>query len=220
MMNEVDYFIIADDVQFIKGGWINRNRILVDDEVEIITLPCKKASSRTMINQRFFVNENDKGKIKMCNKIYHAYHKAPYFDVCFEMIQKTLEYNNNNVACFIKNSLKEICAYLNINTRLFFSSEFKKPLGLNAQDAIIYICKKNNADCYVNAIGGLGLYSHKKFEENGLMLKFIKTRESLKYRQFNDSFVANLSIIDVMMFNSVTEIRSILSEYEWIRAKN
>ena len=39
LMNAVDKYVIYDDVNFIKGGWINRNRILVNGEVKYFNIP-------------------------------------------------------------------------------------------------------------------------------------------------------------------------------------
>jgi len=94
------------------------------------------------------------------------------------------------------------------------------PPDLNAQERIVQICKKLGADRCINAIGGVELYSRKAFQESGVTLKFIKTNESLRYKQFNDNFVPNLSIIDVMMFNSQEDIRNLLGEFELINGKD
>jgi WbqC-like protein family len=41
-----DIFVFHDDVQYIKGGWVNRNRILRDGQPRWLTLPVRKAASR------------------------------------------------------------------------------------------------------------------------------------------------------------------------------
>lgn len=220
MINCSDVFVVADDLQFIKGGWINRNCILMDNAAMLITLALVKGSSRAMINERCFVDESHcSGKNMMLNKICNAYRKAPYFNECYELIEKILNYGNNNVAEFVYNSLKKVCAYLNITTILLRESKFDSPPGLDAQDKIIYICKELKAKRYINAIGGIELYSAKKFEENGLKLKFIQCRETLEYKQFKKPFVPGLSIIDVMMFNSVDEIQKLLTEFDLVDGK-
>lgn len=220
MINCSDVFVVADDLQFIKGGWINRNCILMNNEAMLITLALVKGSSRAMINERYFVDESHcNGKNMMLNKISNAYRKAPYFDECYALIEKILNYGNNNVAEFVYNSLKKICAYLNITTKLLRESEFDRPTGLNAQDKIIYICKELKAKRYINAIGGIELYAANKFEENGLKLQFIQCRETLEYEQFQKPFVSGLSIIDVMMFNSVDKIQKMLNEYDLVDGK-
>lgn len=221
MINCTDYFIIDDNVQYINKGWINRNRILLNNKDHLITLPVVKDSSRLNINQRYFLDDPDKiSEGKILSTIYHAYHKAPYFKDCYDLVEEVLCFNNKNVSEFTTNSLKLICEYLGIKVRMLFQSDLNLAPDLNFQDAIIYVCKKLNADCYINAIGGMELYSSKTFSENDLTLKFIKTRASLKYNQFKNNFIPNLSIIDVMMFNSNIEIKELLSEYDLIDGIN
>ena len=51
LINTVDQFVFYDDVDFIKNGWVNRNRILVNNEPKYITIPCSAISSFKKINQ-------------------------------------------------------------------------------------------------------------------------------------------------------------------------
>lgn len=221
MINCSDYFVISDNVQYIKKGWINRNKILVNDKAYLITLPVAKHGAFLNINERYFISDsNTHGKIQILKTLDHAYRKAPNFNECYELIEVVLNFNNNNVAEFIHNSLKNICAYIGIKTPILIKSKLNPPSGLDHQESIIHVCNTLNADRYINAIGGMELYSAKKFSENGLTLKFIKTRESLNYKQFKNNFVQGLSIIDVMMFNSPSEIQKLLTEYDLIDGKN
>ena len=32
LINAVDEYVICDDVNFIRGGWINRNRMLINSD--------------------------------------------------------------------------------------------------------------------------------------------------------------------------------------------
>jgi hypothetical protein len=47
LIDTVDYFVIFDDVNYIKRGWINKNRILHNGNIESITLPIQKASQNS-----------------------------------------------------------------------------------------------------------------------------------------------------------------------------
>ena len=121
----------------------------------------------------------------------------------------------NNMAKFLEFSIRIICKYLLIDTCILISSEIEKNNTLHRQDRVIEICKRLEADEYINAIGGQSLYNFEDFAAQRIMLKFLKTGE-IKYKQFGDSFVPNLSIIDVMMFNSVEEIHKMLENYNLI----
>lgn len=65
LINAVDKFIIYDDVNYIKQGWINRNKILLNNEDYLFTFPLKNASSYKKINE-IELSENlySKWKIK------------------------------------------------------------------------------------------------------------------------------------------------------------
>lgn len=221
LINCSDYFVVADNVQFIKRGWINRNKILINGKAHMITVPVIKDSAFLDIKERCFIDDPDaKFRNKTLNTIYHAYHKAPNFDECYELVRKILNFSNTNVVKYNYNSLEKICSYLDIKTIFLKESELNAPSELSYQDTAIYLCNKFNAERYINAIGGTQLYSAKKFRENGIKLKFVKTRETLIYKQYGSDFVPGLSIIDVMMFNSREEIRQLLTEYDLIDGNN
>jgi hypothetical protein len=86
---------------------------------------------------------------------------------------------------------------------------------LKGQEKIIHISKLLNADTYINAIGGQDLYDKESFKKACIDLKFIKTY-STSYTQFKNEFIPWLSILDVMMFNSIEEINKMLDDYELI----
>ena len=77
------------------------------------------------------------------------------------------------------------------------------------------INKKLNSTIYINAIGGQELYDKDVFLDSGIELKFIKTLP-YEYKQFNNEFVPNLSIIDILMFNSKEEVNLLLNKYELV----
>ncbi len=81
---------------------------------------------------------------------------------------------------------------------------------------VVEIVKHFSGTTYINAIGGRDLYSETDFHEAGLKLKFLKTGD-VRYRQFDDSFLPSLSIIDVLMFNSPQETRKLLENFELIQ---
>lgn len=211
LINAVDQFIIYDDVNYIKQGWINRNRILLDGRVHYLTLNLRGASSYKKINEiQIEINPN-----KLLKTIYQAYNKAPYFSDVFTLIEKIINHEEVNLAKFVINSLNEVTKYLEIETKLEISSILSIEKELKAEDRIIAICKYFSATDYYNAIGGRKIYSKEKFEKNGLNLKFIKTLNVI-YKQFNHEFVPSLSTIDMMFFNSRQKIKEYLLEYELI----
>lgn len=133
----------------------------------------------------------------------------------FPLITKILNNPEINLSRYLVDSFKQINQYLGIETELIMSSALEKDCSLKGEDKIIHICKLLHTDEYYNAIGGVELYSREKFTENNIQLSFLKMDE-IKYPQFNHEFVPNLSIIDVMMFNSREKIRNILNRFTLI----
>lgn len=212
LMKAVDEYVIYDDVNYIKKGWINRNNILLNGNKHLITLPLDKASQFQLINQ-VRITSNDNFKQKILRTIEQAYKKAPYFDNIFPIIQAVIMEKSCLISQALINQFKLVNDYLGIKTKLIVSSDLKKDNELKAQDKVIHICKLLNGTNYINAIGGQELYSKSDFEQEKLKLNFIKTKD-ISYIQFKNDFVPYLSIIDVMMFNSPEKINEMLDKYE------
>lgn len=213
LINAVDEFIVYDDIKFTKKGWINRNKILVNNQPFTFSLSLKKDHDNKMIFERYLSDDFLNNKDYLLRLIKENYKKAPFFSETFKLIEDCLLFDNKNLFNFIYNSLKLIKEYLEITTPLINSSSIGNTSNLKAENRVIAICKIRQAKTYINPIGGLILYDKYFFKENGVDLFFIKTKE-ITYKQFDDTFVPNLSIIDVMMFNSKDEIKKMLNEYE------
>lgn len=211
LINSVDKFVILDDVNFINRGWINRNKILVNNSDYLFTIPLKEVSQNKKISD-ILISEDIKWQPKFLKTLLLAYKKAPYFEETFKKIENILQDNENNISTFIFNSLKKLNVYLGIETEIIETSRKYKNSQLKGQDKIIDICLKEKANQYINPIGGTEIYSRHCFEEKNIKLKFLKTN-NIFYKQNNNSFIPWLSIIDVMMFNSKENISKFLREF-------
>jgi hypothetical protein len=213
LINLVDEFIIYDNAQYSKKGWINRNRILTNHEIKYISLSLKKDSYFLNINQRYLAETWSLDRKKVLNQIIESYKKAPQFEIIFPLIEKCLFAQENNLNNFLIYKLQEICSFLSINTKLTLSSSIFIDQNLNREEKIIALCKARNSTSYINSGGGIDLYSKENFYINKIKIKFLVSNPK-KYMQFSDNFIPFLSIIDVLMFNSLEEIRKMLDNYE------
>ncbi len=101
---------------------------------------------------------------------------------------------------------------MGISTKIGISSNIAIDHDLKNQDKVLALCKAVDANIYVNAIGGIELYSKETFRKKDVDLKFIQSKP-FEYVQFGDTFVPWLSIIDVMMFNPVEAIKTYISNH-------
>lgn len=208
LIHAVDTFVVYDDVNFIRRGWINRNFILSQGDKTRITLQLNGASQNVLINQ-VAVGDN---REKLLRTIKQSYAKAPYCSVVFPLLEEIIGYDESNLATFLDFGIRRICDYLHIRPKWYLSSNLEKDGALRGQRKILSICKDLGADHYVNVPGGKDLYDQAIFETAGIQLSFIESRMA-KYRQFGETFVPDLSIVDIMMFNSQDQCRSLIKEY-------
>ena len=214
LMNAVDQYVIYDDVNYIKKGWVNRNRILMEGKSYLLTIPVVNASQNKKINE-LKVDHGDARMEKALKTIAHAYRRAPFFLVVFPLAEEIFLNKKNILSEFLVDSITTVCRYIGIHTRLLLSSRIDKNNELRGQEKILEICRRLGAQEYYNAIGGRELYSVRKFEENGIGLWFVQMDE-ICYPQFSQPFEPGLSILDVMMFNPPERIRDMLGKYELV----
>lgn len=215
LLNAVDEYVILDDVNYIKRGWINRNQIIINGRLQKINLHIRNASQNKLIKDTKLAQTDEDNRV-LLKTIKMGYHKAPYFDEVYDLLKNILSYNTDCLSEYLKNELALVCFYLGIKTKLILSSEIKKRDGLRGEDKILDICKKRGATQYLNAIGGRELYHQEKFETEGMELFFLQTK-LIEYKQFTKDFIPNLSIIDLLMLNSVDEVRAFLGQYELVK---
>lgn len=214
LLNAVDKYVIYDDVNFIKGGWVNRNRILSNNGIQYFNIQMIGASPFKLISQ-VKVDPSPIWRRKALTTLQVIYKKAPYFDSTYSLLKTIIGSQEEHLSKFVANSIRMICDHLSIDTTLLISSEIEQDRSLQAQDRVLDICKHLDATEYYNAVGGMELYSRSSFAEHGIKLFFVKTHE-MQYRQFKNEYIQDLSIIDVMMFNSTEQIREMLEEFDLV----
>lgn len=214
LINSVDIFVIYDDVNYIKGGWINRNRILINGKDHFFTLSLSRSSSYKSIKDITIIDNSD-NKVKLFNTLRINYSRAPYYKKVLPMLQRIILNPEISLSTYLENSLKDISGYLGIKTRFILSSEIPIKKEYGSEKRVIEIVKILNGEIYINAINGQKLYSKDRFLKEELKLLFIE-QKGIKYKQLKNTFIPNLSIIDVLMFNSKNKVKKILNEYKLV----
>ena len=204
LINAADTFVVYDNIQYTKKGWINRNRFLCNHMDAVFSIPLKKDSDFLNVDQREIAASYDRAKL--IHQLRAAYQKAPYFSEAMSVIESVIRHPETNLFRYIRQSIVAVCEYLNIHSKIVDSSTIDIDHSLKAQNKVIAICEALGASVYVNPIGGTSLYSTATFAERGMDLQFLKSTP-FEYPQLGKPFVPWLSILDVMMFNAreVTE---------------
>jgi hypothetical protein len=214
LISFVDKFVIYDDVNFINRGWINRNNLLINKRALLISIALKDSSQNKLIRDISIADDRN-WRAKFLKTIEQAYKKAEHFNETFCILERVINEHVENISQLAYNSLRCVIDYLGLPSEIIRTSAIYNNSNLKAQERILDICKQENADHYINPIGGKEIYSKELFERTGVKLNFIKAK-SVVYKQFDNEFIPNLSMIDVLMFNSKDEIKEMLNLYELV----
>lgn len=214
LINAVDVFVILDDVNYIKKGWINRNKILINGQEKFFIIPLEKASQNKKINE-LDIFQPEQTKKDLWKKIELSYKKADEYDNAAKLLKSVIGDRSIKISKYIENSIRGVCKELDIDTKIMVSSEIVKDNCLTGCNKIMEICKRLGGNFYINPIGGKKLYDRDFFAGKGVELKFIMT-ENIMYEQGGKEFYPFLSFIDILCWNDKERIRDYLTKYTLI----
>lgn len=214
LIQEVDCFIILDNVSFIKGGWINRNRILVNNEPFLYHIPLQNSSSNTFISKLKIV-DNLHWKNKLLKTLFFSYQKAFYFQSIFPHLEEIFNNKYDLIVSLNLEGLRKVFDYLGHSKEILIASNLTIDHTSKGIDRVISLVKAVGGHTYINLPGAADMYkkSISKFEQANLELQILHPNLS-EYPQFKNDFIAGLSIIDVLMFNSKEEVKKLLTDHK------
>ena len=214
LLSAVDELVVQDAVTFIKGGWINRNRILSNGSASLFTVPLAKHPASARIRE---VEVDGAGRSrwqrKLLARLDAAYRTAPFFREVRPLVEDVVMAPAERIGALAEKSVRSVAAHLGIATRIDSSSAGDGAVALKGQERVLDLCREKGASSYLNLPGGRTLYSAETFRASGIALRFIAPRR-IEYPQLGAPFVSDLSIIDVLMFNSRDRARELLSEFD------
>lgn len=163
----VDVFVILDDVQFNRRGYVHRNKLNINGNIKWLTLPLKKKSREVLINELDFDLKSE--QILKFNKQIDIITNNKSMEVFkIDLLNfkiKPLHYINN-----LNNKITNI---LGISKKTILSSSLPTK-HFKGEEKIIQICKYLKANEYINLPGGKELYNQDNFKKNNIKLSFIK----------------------------------------------
>ncbi|MDF1618116.1 WbqC family protein [Petrocella sp. FN5] len=214
VIDQADVFVVFDEVQYIRQGWMNRNRILSDHGAfAYINMPVKKAPLKTVIKE-IRIQQALPWKEKLRQDLSRYKDQAPYYKEAMEVVEACLAYETDSLTQFHVHSLKQVMAYIGLESRMMVLSELNLELPkIQAPDEWgLYVTLALGGKTYYNPPGGMDFYDPAKYTDHGAQVLFV--RNKLKpYNQGRDCFVPGMSIIDGMMFMPPSELLAQVRQY-------
>ena len=214
LIKNTDFFVFFDTPQYIRKGWINRNRILsANGDITYFTVPIQKAYRNTPIN-KIIVSNNYDWKMKTLGQL-NIYKKAPNYGRVIDLVKGIFNTDTMLISDLAIKSIVKTCEYLDIDIKydIFSKMNLALPEVKEPDEWALYITKELGYNTYINPPGGMSFFNREKYQINDVDLQFL-VQEIIPYRQNREVFIPALSMIDVMMFCSCNEINEMLCKYK------
>ncbi len=229
-IHAVDKYILYENLDYIKDGWMHRNRILsVAGKPQYIGAQLDGKSSNAKIRD-IRLNSSLVWRRKLKNAFFLNYKRAAFFDETFSLLEELIDHDTEFLHQYNSAGIIALCRHIGIDTEIVSDNSKYRTLE-NELDAlyesdlnripekkverVLRMCKEEGATDFVNAIGGQQLYRKEVFLQKDISLHFVETGQ-ISYRQFSDDFYPSLSIIDMLMHNGVKNTYSLILQYNLI----
>jgi hypothetical protein len=202
-----DQWIVFDTAQYIRHGWVNRNRVLHPSSGwQYIIAPLQQHHRESPIRD-ILVREGKDWRERLYGQLVHYRKKAPHYTATADLVRHCLDNDEPSLSRLNVAILDKVCGYLQIPFRYEFFSEMKLDLGPvdGPGDWALRISEAMGADEYINSPGAKGYLDREKFESAGIKLTF-QEFENMTYPCDPYRFEPALSIIDVLMWNSPSAV--------------
>jgi hypothetical protein len=216
LIDAVDHFVFFDTVQFVRKSWMSRNRIIRPDwkDVQYINIGLEGMTYQVMMKECKLKRDSE-WKLKLISQFGHYKTKAPYYKEVINLLQFILEKPFSNIADFNIESILLICDYISLEKKITRSSgelrEFRS--ASHPGEWGLIIASMYNATHYINAPGGVSFYKPQEFKEASIHLGFLQPNIKVYNQNSTAEFKSGLSILDVLMFNSPSEVREMIKSY-------
>jgi hypothetical protein len=199
LIDQVDYFVYLDTVEFSKQSWQQRNRIKTSAGATWLTLPVEYSkTNKTTIAEAKIGNLN-KFLPKSVNTLKHAYARSRYADDHQWILDYLLGLQEGeSLASANIHFIERACSKAAINTPRYLASEIHH--SSNRYQRLIDICNHFRADTYLSPMGAIAYLVEDiaHFELANINVCFHRYNPSI-YRQMHGEFISHLSIVDSFM---------------------
>src|SRR6266404_4378913 len=148
LINQVDEFILFDDMQYTRRDWRNRNKIKSPQGAIWLTIPVEvKGKYFQKINET--VISDPTWNLAHWKTVLHNYSRAEYFHVYRELFEDLYLGSSEKYLSQVNHKfLVAICEILGINTRISWSTDYHLLEGKT--ERIVDLCKQSGADEYIS----------------------------------------------------------------------
>jgi hypothetical protein len=209
-----DRFVLLDDVQYIRHGWVNRNRILKPgDGWQYVTAPLNKHSGKATIRE-VELKPGCEWRGKLLRQLEHYKKRAPNYEQVMQLLETALHTNTQSVTELNLACLNATFEYLDTACRIDIASHLDLDYSdvAGPGDWALVISEQLGASSYMNPEGGMTLFDPDAFAAKNINLFAYRAPELTYSQRRKFAFEPNLSIIDAMMYVEPETIRNAMAD--------
>lgn len=194
-----DIHVVLDHVQFEKNSMVNRNKIISNQQEQMLTIPLKtKGKFGNLEINSVEVADNINWRSKHYRSIQQAYSKARFKDKVLEGLVKLYDTNSElALGPILRSNLDIFLELLALkDTTIMHSSEMECS-GSNS-DLILNICRDLKATSYISGPFGRQYLDEDKFAASGIDVIY-HDYDHPTYMQRGSNFLSHMSTLDLLM---------------------
>jgi len=215
LIAQTDRWIVFDPVQYIRKGWVNRNRVIkAGGGWKYVGMTMDTHSRETLIKEMNVAPDVDHFNQLVKHLDHYKNKRAPYYERVIELLAACFDPPPTRLVPFLTHSLASTCAYIGIPFNVEVYSEMGLPhdAATHPGEWALHISRALQVSTYINPPGGKEIFMPQQFIDSGIDLLY-HHQVLAAYPQHTGSFEPGLSIIDVMMFNEPAAIREMLTHH-------
>ncbi len=216
-ISRADLYVIVDNTQFVKRGpfgWIHRNRIRTEDGWMWLTVPCITSGRFHQNINEVEIATEEQWQRKHRRSLAWNYEDAPYFEKYWPDLKTVYGTSWEKLQPLNETVLEHLFEFLGIDVPVRRASD----LGVEGDgtEYVLDLCRKTDADTYLSGVHGKDYLDVDRFGEEGVELRFQDYSFPVYDQVFNEQFVPNLSVID-LLFNHGPDSLAILRGEKTVR---
>ena len=217
LIADTDQWVVFDTAQYIRRGWVHRNRILSGGQAhwKYLRLPVRKAPQTAKICHMKLTNPEElPSSIARQLDEYRCW-RPPFYEETMKLLDDCMYDASDDLTTLLVSCLQKTCAHLQIEFRpvLFSDLAMPQPACPHPGDWALTTACHLNAQEYVNPPGGRDLFNPVAFDQAGIRLSILEHRLPA-YFQGQSKFTAGLSVIDALMWTGRDATRQFIDDYQ------
>ena len=211
-----DRWVVFDAAQYIRRGWVNRNRVLTTgaNGWKYIRIPTADGPRTQRICDMKIAGSHEWREHVVRHLDCYRKRRAPFCDETTQFVADVLRSCRGSLCDVITECLIETCRHVGLKLHYDMYSELQlKEVNVSSPgDWALETSKHFDAEVYINPPGGRQLFDVAAFSAAGVSLQFL-THRLPAYEQRQSEFLSGLSVIDVLMWNGRERTRSLIDDY-------